>query len=163
MAALEKTLVLIKPDAVQRSLIGEITSRLERTGLKLVAMKMVWANKDLSNRHYAEHLGKYFYQRIEDMITEVPLVAMVWEGHYAPEVVRKMVGATYPKDAAPGTIRGDLAHVSGNPFNLIHASANLEEAKREIGLWFQKNEMYSYERNDERHVLGPTDDDLKTS
>jgi len=157
----DQSLILIKPDGVQRGLIGEITTRLERTGLKLAAMKMIWVDKAQAQKHYAEHVGKYFYQRIEDMVTEAPVISMVWEGHHATQVIRKIVGATYPLDALPGTIRGDFGHTSGNPFNLIHASANSEDAKREIPLWFDKSEIHSYERDDEKHVLAPTDDDVK--
>lgn len=159
----EQTLVLIKPDAVQRGLVGEVLTRLERTGLKIVAMKMVWVGEEEASRHYHDLLDRYgerVYKRTIAMITEAPLIATVLEGHRAIEVVRKIVGSTFPKDALPGTIRGDFGHVAKNPFNLIHASSSKEDAKREIDVWFKESEIHSYTRNDEKHVLSPTDEDL---
>ena len=159
----EKTLVLIKPDAVQRALIGEIVTRLERVGLKIVAMKMVYVDVEQAGKHYhdlKERYGEQVFDRTVGMITEAPLVAMILEGHHAIEVVRKIVGSTFPKDSAPGTIRGDFAHVSKNPFNLIHASGHKEDAEREIPIWFSKEEIHTYLRNDEKHVLSASDDDM---
>jgi len=157
---IEQTLVLIKPDGVQRGLIGEITQRFERVGLKIIGMKMVWVNKDFAKKHYKAHIDKPFYKGLEAMITEGPVVAMVLEGVHAVELVRKMVGPTEPKSAPPGTIRGDYAHISYSYAdkkgiaikNLIHASGNLEEAKAEIKLWFGKEELHSYQTVHEKHT-----------
>lgn len=159
----EQTLVLIKPDAIQRGIVGEILTRLERTGLKIVGMKMIWVSPEEASEHYADMLQKYGqvpFDRTVKMLSEAPLVALVLHGHHAIEVVRKIVGSTFPKDAMPGTIRGDFAHISKNPFNMIHASSSPEDAVKEIKRWFNENEIHEYQRNDERHILGPTDEDL---
>lgn len=161
MSHVERTLVLFKPDAVQRSVVGEILSRFERTGLKIVGMKMVWADKDFSKKHYAEHIAKPFYKGLEDVITAGPVVALVLEGIEAIALVRKMVGSTEPKSSAPGTIRGDYAHVSYGYAdakgigikNLIHASANADDAKKEVPLWFTEKELHSYATVHDQHVL----------
>ena len=158
---LEKTLVLVKPDGVQRSLVGEIVSRFERVGLKIVAMKMVWADRKFAEKHYAAHADKKFFKSLVGFLSEGPVVAMVLEGLHAVEVARKLVGATEPKSAAPGTIRGDLAHHSyeytdkkGIPIkNLIHASADNKDAAKEIALWFTPKEMHSYKSTHDAHVL----------
>jgi nucleoside-diphosphate kinase len=158
---IERTLVLIKPDGVQRGLIGELTQRFERVGLKIVGMKMVWVSKEFAKKHYKAHVDKKFYSGLEAMITEGPVVAMVLEGVHAVELVRKMVGSTEPKSAAPGTIRGDYAHISyahadkkGVAIkNLIHASGNIGEAKAEIKLWFKNEEMHTYKTVYEVHTL----------
>lgn len=158
---IERTLVLLKPDAVQRCFAGEIITRFERAGLKMVGMKMVWVDKDFSKQHYAEHVEKGFYPGLESMITEGPVVALVLEGVEAIGTVRKMVGATEPKAAAPGTIRGDFAHVSYGYAdqqnigvkNLIHASANTEDAEKEVALWFTEKEMHSYKTVHDAHIL----------
>lgn len=152
---MEKTLVMLKPDAVQRAVTGEIISRFEKAGLKIAALKMVWVDQAFSRKHYAEHLDKPFYQELEMLLTEGPVLAMVLEGRNSVAVVRKMVGATRPDEALPGTIRGDFAHALGDGRNLIHASANLNDATREIPLWFQDNEIHTYSRADERHVQHP--------
>lgn len=157
---IEQTLVLIKPDGVQRGLIGEIISRFEKVGLKMIGMKMVWADKDFAATHYAEHVDKPFYPGLESMITEGPVVAMVLEGIEAVELVRKMVGPTEPKSAQPGTIRGDYAHVNyaiadakGVAVkNLIHASGEVDEAKKEVSLWFDEKEMHTYPNVHEKHT-----------
>ena len=158
---IEKTLVLIKPDGVQRSLSGEIISRFEKVGLKIVGMKMVWVDKDFAKKHYKAHVGKPFYAGLETMITEGPVIAMALEGIHAVELVRKIVGPTEPKSAPPGTIRGDYAHVSYSYAdkkgiaikNLIHASGNFDEAKAEIELWFKKDELHTYRTVHEAHTI----------
>ncbi len=158
---IEKTLVLIKPDGVQRGLVGEIIRRFERVGLKIVAMKLVHVDAEFSRKHYAEHVDKKFYPGLEAMITMGPVVALSLEGVDAIALVRKMVGATEPKSAAPGTIRGDFAHVSYGHAdekgigvkNVIHASANEEDAKKELALWFTEDEMHSYEVVHDKHTL----------
>jgi|SRR2546429_4957747 len=158
----EQTLILLKPDTVQRGIVGEILTRLERTGLKIVAMKMVWVDKEHAARHYhdlKERLGEPVFSRTVGMITEAPVIAIVLEGHHATEVVRKIVGATFPRNAAPGTIRGDFAHISWNTYNLIHASGNKQEAELEIPVWFSPDEIHSYQKNDELHVLAVTEED----
>ena len=138
---------MIKPDGVQRGLIGEIISRLERKGLKIVAMKMLSVSKDLAERHYAEHREKPFFQSLVDYITSGPVVAMVVEGKNAVKVVRTLVGATNPQEALPGTIRGDFGMDIGR--NVIHASDSLESAEREISLFFKPEEIVEYKRIDE--------------
>ncbi len=158
---MERTLVLIKPDGVQRGLIGEIVSRFERVGLKVVGMKMKQVNQEFARRHYAAHVSKPFYKGLEEFITSGPVVAMVLEGLHAVELVRKMVGSTEPRTSAPGTIRGDYAHHSYEYTdkkgitirNLIHASGKADEAKTEIGLWFTKDELYEYKTVYETHVF----------
>ena len=158
---MEKTLVLLKPDAVQRGLMGKIITRFEDAGLKAVAMKMVWIEPDFAKKHYSAHLKKAFYPGLEKMITEGPVVAMCIEGLHAVETVRKIVGPTEPKSAAPGTIRGDFAHHSyeftdkqGKAIkNLIHASGNQKEAEEEVKLWFKDNELHSYKTVHEMHVF----------
>jgi nucleoside-diphosphate kinase len=161
MSAIERTLVLFKPDAVQRGLMGELLTRFERAGLKAVGMKMVWADKAFSQKHYAEHTSKPFYKGLEDVITSGPVLALVLEGIEAIALVRKMVGATEPKSSPPGTIRGDYAHVSYGYAdakgigikNLIHASANADDAKKEVPLWFTANELHSYKTVHDVHIL----------
>ncbi len=141
---MERTLVLIKPDGVQRRLIGEIISRLERTGLKLVALKMLQMDKQIAGKHYAIHQGKPFFDGLVSFITSSPLIAAVFEGKSAVEIARKTMGATDPVKAAPGTIRGDLALDIGR--NLVHGSDSPENAQKEIGLFFSPKEIVSYER-----------------
>jgi nucleoside-diphosphate kinase len=179
---MERTLVLIKPDAVQRAIIGEIISRFERCGLKIIAMKMIYASKETAGEHYAddeqwlltmgektrqnyerkglkmdktplEH-GKMVRQQLIDFISMSPIVAVVIEGHNAVAHVRKIVGPTSPADAPPGTIRGDfsfetyqMADSLGRPLqNLIHASSAVDEAQREISIWFKSEELHSWSR-----------------
>ena len=158
---MERSLVLVKPDGVQRGLIGRIIQRFEDVGLKIVGVKMVWVDKEFSKKHYSAHVDKAFYPGLEAMITEGPVLAMVIEGIHCVELIRKMVGATEPKSANPGTIRGDFAQHSyayadnkGIAIkNLIHASGNSEEAKSEIKLWFNDNELYTYKTVHEKHVF----------
>jgi nucleoside-diphosphate kinase len=151
----ERTLVLIKPDAVQRLLVGRIIARFEERGLKLVGLKLVAVDRALAERHYAIHRGKPFFAGLLDFITSSPLVAMALEGPQAIAVVRAMVGATRPAEAAPGTIRGDLALETAQ--NLVHASDGAETAAAELALWFEAGELHAYEREIDRWALAPGD------
>jgi nucleoside-diphosphate kinase len=130
----QRTLVLVKPDAVRRGLVGEVLSRFEAKGLSVVALEMRTIDGDLADRHYAEHVDRDFYPPLRDFVTSGPLVAAILEGDEAVEVVRVLNGATDGRKAAPGTIRGDLA--LSNRENLVHGSDSAESAEREIGLWF---------------------------
>ncbi len=143
----ERTFVMVKPDGVQRGLVGEIIRRLERKGLKIVAMKMLKIDEDLAKEHYAEHREKPFFKNLVEYITSGPVVAMVVEGKEAVRVVRNLVGATNPVEANPGTIRGDFGLDIGR--NVVHASDSIESAKREISLFFKPEEILEYERIDE--------------
>ena len=151
----ERTLVLIKPDAVQRLLVGRIVSRFEERGLKLVGLKLVQVDRRLAEAHYAVHRGKPFFEGLVAFITSSPLVALVVEGPGAIGVVRTMVGATRPAEAAPGTIRGDLALEVAQ--NLIHASDGPETAATELALWFRPDETHAYDREIDRWALAPDD------
>ena len=148
---MERTLVLIKPDAVQRGLVGDILSRLERTGLKLVALKMLQMDREMAERHYAIHRGKPFFEGLVQFITSSPLVAAVFEGPMAVEIVRKTMGETDPARAAPGTIRGDLALEIGR--NVVHGSDSVENAEREISLFFRPQDVLNYERQVEGWII----------
>ena len=148
---MERTLVLLKPDAVQRGLIGVVISRLEQRGLKLVGMKFMKVPLDLAERHYAVHKGKTFYDGLIRYITSSPVVAMVWEGKRAIEVVRRTVGSTNPADADPGTLRSDYAVEVGR--NLIHASDGAATADYEIPLWFHESELVSWPRDDDKWIM----------
>ncbi len=142
---IERTLVILKPDAVVRGLMGEIISRFEKRGLKIVGMKMIWIDRELAEKHYEEHRGKPFFEPLLDYITKAPSVVMVVEGRYAISVVRKMCGATDPKDAEPGSIRGDYGlDIGDSIYNIVHASDSPESAEREINLYFKPEELYSY-------------------
>jgi nucleoside-diphosphate kinase len=147
----QRTLVLVKPDGVQRALIGEIVSRLEGRGLKLTALKMIRITPELAARHYAEHKGKPFFDGLVKFITSGPVVAMIWEGREAVTVVRTLMGSTDPLKAAPGTIRGDLALDLG--MNLIHGSDSPTRADVEIDLFFKPAEIYDYVRTADRWVV----------
>ena len=140
----ERTFVMLKPDAVQRGLAGEILGRFERRGLRIVALKSVQVSQELAERHYAVHKGKPFYPGLIRYITSGPVVAMVLEGTNAIEAARSTMGATNPTKAAPGTIRADLALEMGR--NLVHGSDGAETAAFEIGLWFGESELMSYDR-----------------
>lgn len=152
----ERSLVLLKPDALDRGIAGEIITRFERVGIKIVGMKLLVSEKDTASKHYTEDLaqrrGEHVRNMMIDMITSGPIVAMVLEGIDVIEVVRKMIGATEPKAAAPGTIRGDYAHISYRfadekkigVFNLIHASSSPEDAAVEIGVWFKSEELVKH-------------------
>ena len=186
---IEKTLVVIKPDGVVRSLVGEIISRFEKTGLKIIAMKMVWADETLAKKHYVldeawargvyekakkkyeeekklfkykDHMeyGGMIQQYNSSFLQEGPVIALVLEGPHAIEIVRKMVGTTEPRQASPGTIRGDLAMIESYELsnnknrvlrNLIHASDSKESANREIALWFTPKEIHSYKKDLDKH------------
>lgn len=185
----ERTLVLLKPDAIQRGLIGKIITRFEDTGLKIAAMRLIWAEEELARKHYPldeewakgmfektkasyeksgkkvpykNHIemGKTIQKRLVEFIKESPVLALVLEGPHAVELVRKMVGSTEPKSSAPGTIRGDFASVESYAIsdkkeraarNLIHASDSVENAKREIAVWFTEKEIYSYKKDLDKH------------
>ena len=151
----DRTLVLIKPDGVQRLLTGRIVSRFEERGLKIVGLKLVHVDRGLAERHYAIHREKPFFGGLVDFITSSPLVAMVLEGPNAIAVVRSMVGATRPHEAAPGTIRGDFALETAQ--NLVHASDGPDTAVSEIALWFGADELVSYERDIDRWALAPSE------
>ena len=141
--AVERTLVLIKPDGVQRALVGPVIARFEQRGLHLVGLKLLQVDRDLARRHYAEHQGKPFFESLVGFITSAPVVAMVWEGPDAVAMVRGMMGATNPSAAAPGTIRGDLAVSIGA--NVVHGSDGVERADEEIALFFEPGELVSWE------------------
>jgi len=143
----ERTLVVVKPDGVKRGLLGEILGRLERKGLKVVAIKTVHVTPEQAQRHYAEHQGKPFYPSLIQHITSGPIVAVAVEGRSAIAVVRLLTGATNPQTADPGTIRGDLA--LGITANLVHASDSAESAARELALYFQPEEYQNYSRTGE--------------
>ena len=139
---MQKTLVLLKPDCVERRLIGEIIGRLERKGLNVIAMKMLRITPAMSKQHYAEHVSKPFYPNLEEFITSSPIVAMAVEGLEVIRVVREMLGATNGLKAAPGTIRGDFS--SSRQMNLVHASDSEESAIRELAIYFQPSEICEY-------------------
>lgn len=148
---MERTLVIVKPDAVQRGLIGEVISRFERRGLKIVAMKMMRIDTPLASRHYGEHKGKPFYEGLIDYITSAPVVVMVLEGPNAIQAVRNTMGATNPVAAAAGTIRGDWSiEVSRN---LVHGSDGADTAAREIALFFKEEEILSWERDTDSWIV----------
>ena len=144
---MERTFLMIKPDAVQRNLVGEIISRVERKGLKLVAGKLMSVPKSLAEEHYGEHKDKPFYNSLIDFITSAPVFAMVVEAEDAVSISRHIIGTTNPAEAAPGTIRGDLGLTVGR--NIIHGSDSVESAKKEINLWFNEDELADYEGNSE--------------
>lgn len=148
---MERTLVLVKPDGVQRGLIGEVISRLERRGLRLIAAKFTRVSQELAEEHYAIHKGKDFYEKLIRYITSSPVMAMVWEGPNAVEAVRQTMGATRPTQAAPGTLRHDFALEVGR--NLTHASDTPENGLKEVALWFQPHELISWERDLDRWVF----------
>jgi len=158
MSHIERTLILFKPDAVQRGVVGEILTRFERVGLKIIGTKMIAPDKDHYYKHYEEigqvitRRGEKTFNNVLDMMSDGPVIAMVFEGVEAVDLVRKLVGSTEPKSSAPGTIRGDFSHMSygygdeqekGIP-NLIHASGDLADAKKEIPHWFSDDELYDY-------------------
>jgi nucleoside-diphosphate kinase len=140
---MERTFVMLKPDAVQRGLIGKIVARLEARGFRPVAIKFMRIPRELAERHYAEHKEKGFFPKLIDYITSGPVLVMVWEGDNIISVMRGMMGKTNPVEAAPGTIRGDFAQQTGR--NIVHGSDSPESAKREIELFFNDYELLSYE------------------
>ena len=149
----ERTLVLVKPDAVQRLLAGRILARIEERGLKVVGLKLVPVSRELAERHYAIHREKPFFGGLVEFITSSPLVAIALEGPNAIAVVRTMVGATRPHEAAPGTIRGDFALETAQ--NLVHASDGPDTAVAELAMWFEPDELVEYERDIDRWALAP--------
>ena len=144
----ERTFVMIKPDGVQRGLVGEIINRFEKKGIKIVAMKLVSVSKELAEKHYGIHKGKPFFKPTVDYIISSPVVAMVLEGNNAINVVRAMMGKTNPQEALYGTIRGDYAQFIGR--NIIHGSDGPETADFEIKLWFKPEEIADYKKIDEK-------------
>ena len=144
---IEHTFCMVKPDGVQRGLVGEVISRFEKRGIKVCALKMMKIPKELAERHYAEHKGKSFYDGLVEFITSGPVVCMVLEGDNAVTVVRGMMGKTNPQDSPIGSIRGDLAMQTAK--NIVHGSDSPESAKREIGLFFNDYEIQKYQRIDE--------------
>lgn len=148
---MERTLILAKPDAVQRGLVGEIIARFERRGLQIVGLKLLDLSLPLAKKHYREHVGKPFFQSLVEYITSSPVVAMVVEGPGAVELCRTAIGATDPASAAPGSIRGDYA-VSVSR-NLVHGSDSVRSAEREIKLFFKDSELFGYARSSARWIL----------
>jgi nucleoside-diphosphate kinase len=147
---MERTLVLVKPDGVQRGLIGEVIGRLERRGLRLVAAKFMQVGKELAETHYAIHKGKPFYDGLIKYITSAPVLAMAWDGPNAIAAIRQTMGATRPTDAAPGSIRHDFAlEVSRN---LTHASDSVENGEKEVALWFDPKELVEWKRDADRWI-----------
>lgn len=161
----ERSLVLLKPDAIERGLIGEILQRFEKVGLKIAGLKLVQASDEMAKKHYTEDLAQRRGENVRNMMIEMlksgPVVAVCLEGIEAVELVRKMVGATEPKSAQPGTIRGDYSHVSfkfadaknTGIYNLIHASGSVEEGKQEVAVWFAPNEIVDHKPNYTKHTL----------
>jgi nucleoside-diphosphate kinase len=149
---MERTFVLVKPDGVQRGLIGEVISRFEKRGLKLAAAKFVSVSNELAEKHYAVHKGKAFYDGLIRYITSAPVMAMVWEGPNAVTVARQTMGATRPWEAAPGSIRHDLALEVGR--NLTHGSDSVENAQAEIALWFSSSELMDWQRCSDEWIFG---------
>lgn len=152
---MERTLIILKPDAVQRQFCGRIISRFEDKGLKLCAMKMMHISRELAETHYAVHKGKPFYDKLISFITSSPVVVMALEGANIVEVTRKMMGATFGSKAEPATIRGDFG--VSNSFNLIHGSDSPENAVKEIALFFSPEEMLDYELNDRNWIYDYSD------
>ncbi|HVY67379.1 MAG TPA: nucleoside-diphosphate kinase [Patescibacteria group bacterium] len=162
---MERTLVLLKPDTVDRGLVGEIITRFEKVGLKMAGLKMLWPNRETALKHYTEDLAQRRGQHVRDLMVEMltsgPIVAMALEGVEAVEIVRKMVGTTEPKSAAPGTIRGDYSHVSFKHadskkigvYNLIHASGSPAEAEQEIAVWFAPEELQQHRPGYTKHTI----------
>jgi nucleoside-diphosphate kinase len=148
---MERSLVLVKPDGVQRGLIGEVISRLERRGLRLIGAKFLWVNRELAQKHYAEHEGKPFYNGLIEYITSSPVMAMAWEGPNATAAIRQTMGSTKPTEAAPGSLRHDFGLEIGR--NLTHASDKPETGEREVKLWFKAEELVQWDREIDRWVF----------
>jgi nucleoside-diphosphate kinase len=148
---MERTLVLVKPDGVQRGLIGEVISRLERRGLRLVAAKFIQVSQELAETHYAIHKGKSFYEGLIKYITSAPVMAMAWDGPNAVAAIRQTMGATRPTEAAPGSIRHDFALEVGR--NLTHASDSVENGEKEVALWFDPVELLDWKRDADRWIF----------
>ncbi len=148
---MERTLVLVKPDGVQRGLVGEVICRLERRGLRLVAAKFLQVTQEMAETHYAIHKGKPFYSGLIDYITSAPVMAMVWEGPNAVAAVRQTMGATRPTEAAPGSLRHDFGLEIGR--NLTHASDTVENSEMEVSLWFKPIEIVEWKRDTDRWIF----------
>ena len=148
---MERTLVLVKPDGVQRGLIGEVIGRLERRGLRLVAAKFIQVSQELAERHYAIHKGKPFYDGLINYITSAPVMAMAWDGPNAVAAIRQTMGSTRPTEAAPGSIRHDFALDVGR--NLTHASDSIENGEIEVALWFRPAELVDWKRGADRWIF----------
>jgi len=148
---MERSLVLVKPDGVQRGLVGEVISRLERRGLRMVSAKFLQVSQDLAETHYAIHKGKPFYDGLIDYITSAPVMAMVWEGPNAITAIRQTMGATKPTEAAPGSVRHDFALDVGR--NLTHASDSVENGVKEVSLWFKPSELVNWTRDADRWIF----------
>ena len=146
----ERTFLAVKPDAVQRGLVGEIIQRFEKRGYKLVGLKMMQVSRETAETHYGEHKGKPFFDGLVSFITSSPIVAMAWEGNNVIAVARKMMGATNPQNAEPGTIRGDYAVDFG--MNVIHGSDSPDSAQRELGIFFKPEELSGWERHIDRWI-----------
>src|SRR5262245_11131571 len=149
--SVERSLVLVKPDGVQRALVGEVIARLERRGLRLVAAKFMQVSKELAETHYAIHKGKPFYDGLISYIVSAPVMAMVWEGPNAIAAIRQTMGATRPTEAAPGSLRHDFALEVGR--NLTHASDSVENGASEVVLWFKNDELVAWTREVDRWVF----------
>jgi len=147
---MEKTFVMVKPDGVERGLMGEVVARLERRGLRMVAAKFMWVGQELAEKHYAVHKGKPFYEGLIKYITSAPVLAMVWEGPNAVAAVRQTMGSTRPTEAAPGSLRHDFALMVGR--NLTHASDSVENGELEVALWFKPQELVAWEREVDRWI-----------
>ncbi|MGV3524254.1 MAG: nucleoside-diphosphate kinase [Candidatus Sericytochromatia bacterium] len=148
---MERTFLAIKPDAVQRGLVGEIIGRFEAKGFKLVGLKLMQVSRETAENHYGEHKGKPFFDGLVSFITSSPIVAMAWEGKGVVLTARKMMGATNPQNAEPGTIRGDFAVDMG--MNVVHGSDSPESAERELGIFFKPEELVSWDRSNERWIV----------
>jgi nucleoside-diphosphate kinase len=148
---MERSFVLVKPDGVQRGLIGEVISRLEQRGLRIVAAKFLQVSQELAETHYAIHKGKPFYNGLIEYITSAPVMAMVWEGPNAIAAIRQTMGATRPTEAAPGSVRHDFALEVGR--NLTHASDSLENGMKEVDLWFHPTELVDWKRDSDRWIF----------
>lgn len=147
----ERTFLAVKPDGVQRGLVGDIIQRFERKGFKLVGLKLMQVSQDMAENHYGEHKGKPFFNGLVEYITSSPIVAMVWEGPNVVLAARQMMGATNPKDSAPGTIRGDFAVDIGR--NIIHGSDSNDSAAREIGIFFSEAEVNGWDRSNDSWIV----------
>lgn len=147
---MEKTLIIAKPDAIQRGLVGEIIRRLELKGLKLIGIKMLSLSSELLQEHYKEHLEKGFYSGLEEFMKSSPVVIMAWEGYECVDSVRIIVGSTNPRQADAGTIRGDMAIGTGR--NLIHASDSKKSGELEVNMFFESNELFAYDKSEYAHI-----------
>ena len=147
---MERTLIIAKPDAIQRGLVGEIIKRLEQKGLKLIGIKMMWLDSELLQTHYAAHVEKSFYADLESFMKSSPVVVMAWEGYECVNSVRLIVGSTNPREADAGTVRGDFAIGTGR--NLIHASDGKETGQSEVELFFKPDELFNYDKSEYIHI-----------